>query len=78
MLLLPSRCASQAMQLLDLLHAEVRQARPLLAAPACGYTFSAGIANARAGECLDAVFRRADQALYEAKSAGRNRTVRMA
>jgi diguanylate cyclase (GGDEF)-like protein len=38
------------------------------------YTFSAGVAQARAGEALAIVIDRADRALYEAKRQGRNRT----
>jgi len=36
-------------------------------------TFSAGIANHRAGETVSGMLRRADEALYRAKSAGRDR-----
>ncbi|HOL37957.1 MAG TPA: diguanylate cyclase, partial [Rubrivivax sp.] len=37
-------------------------------------TFSAGVTLWRRGETLDAVLARADEALYEAKRTGRNRT----
>ena len=37
-------------------------------------TFSAGVTVYRAGEALDAALERADQALYEAKRTGKNRT----
>jgi len=37
-------------------------------------TFSAGVTAYRAGEPLDAALERADQALYEAKRTGKNRT----
>lgn len=37
-------------------------------------TFSAGIAGLRAGESVQALLNRADQALYRAKRLGRNRT----
>ncbi|WP_462116334.1 GGDEF domain-containing protein, partial [Lysobacter xanthus] len=37
-------------------------------------TFSAGLAEHRPGEGLDAVLARADAALYRAKAAGRDRT----
>ena len=39
------------------------------------YTFSAGMAQAGAGELLPAIVRRADDALYEAKRAGRDCSV---
>lgn len=38
-------------------------------------TLSAGLALARPGEDFEALYRRADQALYAAKAAGRNRVV---
>jgi diguanylate cyclase len=37
-------------------------------------TFSAGVTAWRAGESLDAAIERADEALYEAKRTGKNRT----
>ena len=37
-------------------------------------TFSAGVTAHRAGEPIDAALERADQALYEAKRTGKNRT----
>jgi diguanylate cyclase (GGDEF)-like protein len=39
------------------------------------YTFSAGVAQAEAGELLQAVIKRADEALYEAKRTGRDCSV---
>jgi diguanylate cyclase len=39
-------------------------------------TFSAGTAQWRSGETLEQLLERADQALYEAKRAGKNRVVR--
>jgi two-component system cell cycle response regulator len=39
------------------------------------YTFSAGMTQAGAGELLPAVIKRADNALYEAKRTGRDRSV---
>lgn len=76
MLLLPACGSDQAEHIIEQLHVQVRQARPLPTQADCSYTFSAGIAHARAGESLEAVFRRADHALYQAKEAGRNRSVR--
>jgi diguanylate cyclase (GGDEF)-like protein len=75
MMLLPALGCGQAEKIIDRLHVEVRLARPLQLLPEDGYTFSAGIADARAGESLEGVFRRADAALYQAKSKGRNRTI---
>jgi diguanylate cyclase len=37
-------------------------------------TFSAGVTECRAGEGIETVLERADQALYEAKRTGKNRT----
>jgi diguanylate cyclase len=37
-------------------------------------TFSGGVTAWRAGEALDAAIERADEALYEAKRTGKNRT----
>ena len=37
-------------------------------------TMSAGVAGFRKGETIEQLLHRADQALYEAKHAGRNRT----
>ena len=39
------------------------------------YTFSAGIAEARTGEALEALLHRADTALYAAKGGGQDRSV---
>lgn len=41
--------------------------------PGVGATFSVGLAQARAGESLEHLIERADQALYQAKHKGRNR-----
>ncbi|HEY6087039.1 MAG TPA: diguanylate cyclase [Burkholderiaceae bacterium] len=37
-------------------------------------TFSAGVTGSRYGEALDTAIERADEALYEAKCSGKNRT----
>lgn len=41
--------------------------------PVPSYTFSAGIASSTADDSVESLFRRADQALYQAKRDGRNR-----
>lgn len=43
--------------------------------PGVSATFSAGLAQARQGESLEQLIERADQALYEAKRHGRNRSI---
>ena len=44
--------------------------------PGVGATFSVGLAQARAGESLEHLIERADQALYQAKENGRDRVER--
>ncbi|WP_235492081.1 diguanylate cyclase domain-containing protein [Paracidovorax avenae] len=44
-------------------------------APEFRYSCSAGVALVRPGETVGEVLRRADEALYQAKRAGRNRVV---
>jgi diguanylate cyclase (GGDEF)-like protein len=52
-----------------------RVRRTLQAHAGVSYTFSAGVAQAGAGELLPAVIKRADDALYEAKRTGRDCSV---
>jgi diguanylate cyclase (GGDEF)-like protein len=66
--MLPNATAGQAHEIVD----RMRLATPL------GQTFSAGIAVWNGGEASDMLTSRADQALYEAKNAGRNRIVEAA
>ena len=73
MMLLPGTDLAQASAVVQRLLDRVRASRPLAEAPAQGYTTSAGLALHRAGECMNALYRRADQALYRAKQAGRDR-----
>ncbi|HEX7097292.1 MAG TPA: GGDEF domain-containing protein [Acidimicrobiales bacterium] len=53
----------------------VERLRAAFRADPGGVTFSAGIAVGEPGEPIDQVLARADAALYEAKRAGRNRTI---
>ena len=64
-LVLPGTDADQAMQLVDRLRAQVPDRQ----------TFSAGIATWDGRETASEVLQRADQALLQAKKAGRNRTM---
>ncbi len=64
--LLPATDLSQA-------HATLRRLRTSWHLLRPGVTFSAGIATCRAGRDSDATLQAADEALYRAKAAGRNR-----
>jgi diguanylate cyclase (GGDEF)-like protein len=72
-LLLPATGSHEAMLIVERMLAIVRRARPLPERPEFGYSFSAGIAELRAGDDTSAIIGRADKALYAAKLAGRNR-----
>jgi len=75
MLLMREVDADQAQAILQRLQDQVSAARPLCKHPERGYTFSAGLALAQAGESVEQWCKRADQALYLAKAQGRNRWV---
>ncbi len=76
--ILPDTSARQAAAVLD----ELRLTFAALSHSAGGHrftcTFSCGFAEAAAGESREALTSRVDGALYEAKSAGRNRSVEAA
>lgn len=61
--------------LVDALGTLERVRRTLQAPGDVACTFSAGLAQARPGETLDAAMERADEALYRAKQGGRNRSM---
>ena len=69
LLLMPGMSADDAEAVLD----RVRRTMPQHAG--VDYTFSAGVAQAGAGELLPALIRRADTALYAAKRSGRDCSV---
>ncbi len=68
-LLMPGTSLGEAEVILERLH---RMLKPYEGVP---YTFSAGIAQASAGEAMHAVLKRADDALYRAKRGGRDCSV---
>ncbi len=76
LLLLPNTEVDSAQQLIEQLKYEVGE-HPLLLeleGREISYTFSAGLASFPVhSQCLDSLIKCADDALYEAKSAGRNR-----
>lgn len=53
----------------------VRQRHPLPAHPDFGYTCSAGMTELRPGDDVRSVYKRVDEALYQAKGAGRDRSM---
>jgi len=74
LLMLPAGQLPQARISLDRLHDAVRMETLAPSVPHLGVRFSAGLTEQRPGESLEATIERADQALYEAKHLGRNRT----
>ncbi|MFT3812532.1 MAG: GGDEF domain-containing protein [Acidovorax sp.] len=76
MLLLPD-CGdrAQAEAIVERLLAKTRAARPLPGTPEQGYSASASLALWQPGESATHLYHRADQALYRAKDAGRDRLV---
>jgi diguanylate cyclase len=72
--LLPGVALSDAQQTLTRLQRQLSASLFMHEGREVFVTFSAGVTTYRAGEALDAALERADQALYEAKRTGKNRT----
>lgn len=75
LLLLPYAESSGAVACLERLLTATRSRPFTTSAGELEVSFSAGIAHHHAGESVDALIHRADEALYRAKSAGRDRIV---
>jgi len=73
LLLLPYAAGSGARACLDRLRAAMEAQGVATSVGPLAITFSAGVAHYRAGETIAALLNRADEALYLAKSAGRDR-----
>ena len=75
-ILLPGRSARSAMALAERLRATVEGLRLSEGEELVRFTVSVGLSSLRPGEgSLEAMFHRADRALYQAKREGRNRVV---
>jgi diguanylate cyclase len=72
--LLPSTAPGEAQQVLTRLQRSLTAALFLHHGRDVFVTFSAGVTRWRTGEALEAALARADEALYEAKRSGKNRT----
>jgi diguanylate cyclase len=72
--LLPGIEVSEAQQVLTRLQRNLSEALFLHDGREVFVTFSAGVTAWRPGEALQASLERADEALYEAKRTGKNRT----
>ncbi len=72
--LLPATPVEEAQQALTRLQRSLTEALFLHEDREVFVTFSAGVTAWRAGEALEAALERADEALYEAKRSGKNRT----
>jgi diguanylate cyclase (GGDEF)-like protein len=75
LLMLPDTGLDEAEHCVDRMREGLAQVIFTNVAPDLQITFSAGLSVCRAGETLEAVIERADQAMYQAKAQGRNRTV---
>ena len=73
-MLLPDTALDEAQQALTRLQRGLSVALFLHEAREVFVTFSAGVTAWRPGEPLQAALERADEALYEAKRTGKNRT----
>ena len=73
--LMPETSVAEALQTLDSIRAAIAECPFHFRSDPVSITLSAGIACFAEGDEPDAVFERADAALYRAKQAGRNRCV---
>ncbi len=75
LLVLPGADAARALEVLDRIRTDFGQLRHPFNETWCSATFSGGVAGLHGPADADALIRLADEALYAAKRAGRNRNV---
>lgn len=75
LVMLPDAECQSAQQVIERMRQAIGQARLSASVPELVTTFSAGMVCSLPGEPLPQVIERADRLLYQAKAAGRNRTV---
>tara|TARA_R110000868_G_scaffold49269_2_gene158919 strand:+ start:8290 stop:9228 length:939 start_codon:yes stop_codon:yes gene_type:complete len=75
MLVLPDTTPEEAQLVIERMLYAVRRSQPMGSATPCRYSFSAGLSGCRIGDTIDDVYTRADNALYAAKQAGRDRII---
>jgi len=73
--LLPDIDAQGAEALLDRIRSKLQDSSPVHQAPQFRYTVSIGITTVRPNDSVRSILARADEACYEAKRKGRNRSV---
>ena len=73
-MLLPATAVGDAQQVLTRLQRQLSASLFMHEQREVFVTFSAGVTAYRLGETLEAALERADEALYEAKRSGKNRT----
>lgn len=75
LLMLPDTSPSEALQCVERMRTVLAEVPFDAIDPGLRLTFSAGLAACQPGESIESVLELADQALYRAKQAGRNRTI---
>lgn len=73
LLVMPSTSPEDALAMVERMLTVIRFSRPLADSPDFSYTCSAGIAASLPSDSASELYRRADQALYDAKMSGRDR-----
>jgi diguanylate cyclase (GGDEF)-like protein len=75
LLMLPNTAADDALVCVERMRGQLAARSFEHIAPKLGVTFSAGIGMCSVDDRLETTVERADRAMYQAKTAGRNRTV---